>query len=149
MQTLAGVCTCGENRLRKDEPGLATDRAPCGKARRPRTWPSRARVTIRLLQPGTKQPGRDSDTEFLQNARESTVWKAHKRHSAPDHRLHASRLFPWTLTLDRSHVRQRCKGAFGHREGCQGHNGGQEGRQEEACVPFSSCRAAVPCRKDS
>lgn len=46
------------------------------------------------------------------------------------------------------HVRQRCQGPFRLREGCQRHDGRQEGRQEEACVTVSSCRTAVPCRKD-
>ena len=46
------------------------------------------------------------------------------------------------------HVRQRCQGPFRLREGCQGHDGRQEGRQEEACVTVRPCRAAVPCRKD-
>lgn len=47
------------------------------------------------------------------------------------------------------HVRQRCQGPFRLRKGCQGHDGRQEGRQEKACVTVRSCRAAVPCRKDS
>lgn len=47
------------------------------------------------------------------------------------------------------HVRQRCQGPFRLRKGCQGHDGRQEGRQEEACVPVRPCRTAVSCRKDS
>ena len=48
-----------------------------------------------------------------------------------------------------SHVRQRSKGPFRLRQRCQGHDGRQEGRQEEACFSVSSCRSAIPCRKDS
>jgi len=54
-----------------------------------------------------------------------------------------------SLQQSSSHVRQRSKGPFRLWQRCQGHDGRQEGRQEEACVSVSSCRAAIPCRKDS
>ncbi len=54
-----------------------------------------------------------------------------------------------SLQQSSNHVRQRSKGPFRLWQRCQGHDGRQEGRQEEACVSVSSCRAAIPCRKDS
>ena len=90
--------------------------------------------------------------------RENLSWPFGQHTNAPHYLLafaHCSRKQLRLLSFARklllqssSHVGQRSKGPFRLWQRCQGHDGRQEGRQEEACVSVSSCRTAVSCRKD-